>query len=128
MILFFDRNMGTRIPQALRLLRVPVDVRYHQQYYAQNAQDDDWLADCGAYGWVVIGKDYKFHKLPNELATLRLYEVGAFYLNAANLPTWEMVRIFARAYDRLILAAETTPKPFVYWIHANGLLKQQPIA
>ncbi len=43
MILFFDRDTGISLPQAARLL-VPrgVTIKYHQEFFAQNAHDDVW--------------------------------------------------------------------------------------
>ena len=36
MILFFDRSMGTRIPRALRFLKPPVEIRFHDEEFKKN--------------------------------------------------------------------------------------------
>lgn len=126
MIIFFDRNTGVAIPKALGELRVPVEIEYHQKHFRDNIPDDSWLQQVGFYGWFVITQDYKFH-LPgfkSELDAIRNYEIGCFYLWGANQPTWEVMRTFARAYDRIVKAAETTQRPFIYRIQRNGQLRR----
>lgn len=123
MIFFFDRNIGTRIPKALQSLKLPVDIEYHEKHFPMNEPDDRWLPIVGGWDWTVIAQDYKFHLLPNELYALKQYEVGVFYLWGANATRWETVRVFARAYDRIVAAAATTPKPFVYRIYKDGRLR-----
>lgn len=125
MILFFDRNVGTRIPMALQRLRLPVGIEYHQRHFKSNALDDAWLPVVGRQGWIVISQDYKFHALPNELYALREYDIGCFYLWGAQAGTWEVTRLFARAFDRIVERAENTPRPFVYWITKDGRLQPQ---
>ena len=125
MILFFDRNIGTGIPKALQLLRMrDSEIQYHQAFFSMATEDDRWLERVGEWGWIVIGQDYKFHLLPNELYSIKQHSVGAFYLAGAELPAWETMRIFARAYDKIIDAVERTSLPFVFWIDRNGRLTQ----
>ncbi len=60
--LFFDRNLGVRVPKALRTARPPVAIKDHQQVgFAIDAPDDEWLAKVGTKDWVVITHDRKFH-------------------------------------------------------------------
>ena len=42
MILFFDRSIGTVVPRSLQWkpLRFPIQVEYHQQYFAIDEKDD----------------------------------------------------------------------------------------
>lgn len=122
MILFFDRSMGVKIPKALRMLDLPVQIEFHQGHFAQDAKDDEWLPVVGTFEWLVIGQDYKYHRLPNELTALRQHDVGCFYLWGAEAKKWETVRVFARAYDKIINAATRTPRPFVYRVDRYGRL------
>lgn len=114
--------MGTSVPLALRMLRLPVKVEYHEQHFTIDAQDDTWLPVVGEWGWIVIGHDSRYHLKPNELFALRQYNVGCFYLWGAEVPRWEKMRLFARAYDKIIIAAQTTPRPFVYRITRDARL------
>ncbi len=114
--------MGTRIPRSLREYLMPADVQieYHDDLFDMAAPDDEWLPYVGKRGWIVIGHDYNYHENAPELAALKQYKVGAFYLWGSEAPRWETMRVFAKAYDTIIDIATKTPRPFVYRIFRNG--------
>ncbi len=124
MIFFFDRSIGSRIPRALRFLKMPapIEVKYHDECFRQDEPDDSWLPKAGAQGWIVIGFDYQFHNHVNELAALKQYNIGCFYLWGSQAPRWEAFRVFARAFDRVVDRSSHTPRPFIYRINKDGRL------
>ena len=124
-MLFFDRSTGKAIPTALR--RLGVMVEFHGLHFARDAEDDEWLQLVGQWGWFVVGQDYHYHLRPNELATLKQYSVGVFYLWGAQATKWETMRVFARAYDRILAAADSTPRPFIYRVQRTGPLRAVPL-
>lgn len=129
MIFYFDRNLGITIPKALQSLDLPVEIHYHQEEFPQEQDkpDDEWLPMVGDRDWVVISQDYKYHLLPNELTALKQHNVGVFYLWGAEAKKWDIMRLFARAYDKIVATATVTPKPFVYWVRQDGRLKSQDL-
>ena len=116
MILFFDRSIGVVVPKLLqeKALRFPVPVHYHEQHFASNEKDDVWLNQVGQWGWTVIGHDYSYHQKPNELSAIKQHQVGCFYLWGSEAARWDKLKCFARAYDRILEAEASTPKPFIY--------------
>jgi hypothetical protein len=118
--LYFDTNIGTAVPKALELLRLPVGIKWHHNHFAHDTEDDVWLPTVGANGWFVVGHDKKFHARPNELAALKQHEIGCFYLWGAEAPRWEKMRCFVRAYERIVDAALNTQRPFAYNVRENG--------
>ena len=58
---------------------------------------------------------------------LKQYAIGCFYLWGAEAPAWESFRLFARAYDRIVERAQTTPRPFVYKVTKDGRLLLVPL-
>ena len=127
MILFFDRNTGTALPKALALLRPPHPIEYHQAHFPQMSPDDVWLPEVGRRGWVVVAQDYNFHRRRHELDAIRRYQIGVFYLWGANSPTWDIARVFLRAFDAVETIEATVPKPFVYRILKDGRLQPVPL-
>lgn len=125
MILYFDRNVGIKLPQALITLGLRVE--YHQTHFPIGMQDDQWLAQVGIWGWTVIGHDSKFHLLPNELSAIKQYNIGCFYLWGAEAPRWEKLMCLARAFDRIVEAEANTVRPFIYTVSRAGRLKAVPI-
>ncbi len=122
MICFFDRSVGTTIPRTLVQLNPPVQIEYHDAHFPMDEPDDLWLPIVGSNGWLVIGQDAHYHLRPNELAALKLYNVGCFYLGDAEQSRWETMRLFMRAFDKIVKAAEQTPLPFVYRVDTRGRL------
>ncbi|MCE2502014.1 MAG: hypothetical protein J4G13_14300 [Dehalococcoidia bacterium] len=121
-VLFFDRDVGAKLPQALISVGLPVPVEYHQLYFPQNAADDLWMPIVGARGWVVLGRDRHHHTRESERAAVRDYGIGCFYLWGGDKPSYEKMRCFLAAYDKIIEAALTTPRPFVYRVNKAGNL------
>ena len=136
---YFDRNIGTRFPEALEKLRVKVvchttkkgklgitGPEANEQLFKDEEADDVWLAEVGARGWIVLSHDKKFHKsgYESEVSALKQFGVGCFYLWGASAPPLEKARCFFRAYDKILKAIETTPKPFIYNVEKSGRLKR----
>ena len=120
MILFFDRDTGTTLPKALRMVRV--SVCYHQEHFAKNEPDDRWMPIVAQNQWILVGHDSRHHLRPNELYAVKQYDLGCFYLWGANASRWEKMKCFARAYDRIMRAIDTTTRPFIYRVNKNGSL------
>ena len=127
MIFFFDKTIGVTIPKVLMRLSLPVGIEYHETHFNTDEKDDDWLPIVGKWEWFVIGHDEKYHKRENELFALKQYHIGCFYLWGANAPKWEKMRVFARAYDKIVTVAANAARPFVYEVDSGGRLKSIPI-
>ena len=123
-ILFFDKNTGTGIPKALRELKPPFKVEYHERHFKKDEDDDRWLPVVGAKKWIVIGHDRKFHENQNELDAIKKYKIGCFYLWGAEATKWEKVKLFFKACDNIMLTAMSTKRPFIYSVKKNGNLKR----
>lgn len=123
--LYFDRNFGIRFPQALLHLRLRIE--HHAAHFPQDEKDDKWLEHAGRWGWVVLSHDRKFHLLDNEKAAIKQYKVGCFYLWGANATTWDKMKVFARAYDRIIDLATKTPTPYIFDVRKDGRIVRVPI-
>ena len=123
--LFFDRSVGTTIPRTLRRLQVPVGIEWHQQHFERDATDDLWLPAVGSRGWAVLGFDWSYHLNQAELAAIRQYRIGVFYLWGAETRTWERMFCFARAYDRIVNAMNTASRPFIFRVRRTGHLRRE---
>lgn len=141
--LYFDRNVGTRVPEALRLLGLRNVVHHHSPrsqlglkpsagrtaLFGHDEPDDAWLGFVGERGWLVLTQDRKFHRsgYENELSAIKQYRVGCFYLWGAEATTWEKMRAFARAFDNVVRAARETARPFIFDVSRTGRLAAIPI-
>ena len=74
----------------------------------------------GQQEWFVVGQDYRYHAKPNELYAIKEYRVGCFYLWGSEAPQWDSLRVFAKAYDKIVTVALTVPRPFLYVVNHTG--------
>jgi hypothetical protein len=140
--LYFDRNVGWRVPEALKLLGLNVihhntrrsllgmkETASLKTLFAQNEKDDAWLEFVGTRGWLVFTQDRKFHRagFENELSAIKQFNVGCFYIWGAEANKWQKVQALGRGLDAMLAAAASTPKPFIFDAARNGKLTQVPI-
>ena len=121
-VLFFDRDVGITLPKALDILRLPTPVEYHQKHFPIDERDDDWMPRVGSWGWTLIGHDSRHHEVEAELQAIKQYAIGCFYLWGAKALRWEKMLCFLRAYERILEAAKSTPRPFIYRVTKKGRL------
>lgn len=131
--LFFDRNVGKSIPEALRLLGWDA-VHHHSRLggrssrslFAHNEKDDKWLEHVGKEGWIVITQDRKFHLtgFENELSATKQFNVGCFYIWGAQANKWEKMKALCRGLEPMVAAAALETKPFIYDVGRTGRLKK----
>ena len=111
----------------LQRLSLPNAITFHQQYFPMGEHDDVWLKVVGQWGWVVISQDYSFHLKAPELAAIKQYDVGCFYLWGSEAGRWETMRVFAKAYDKIMGASNTAIRPFVFDVTRRGGLIEKAI-
>jgi len=122
MILFFDRNMGKSIPDALHLLDLPV--KKHDEHFGPTTTDEEWLAKVGEEGWLAITRDKGVLRKQSQRRALADHRVGCFVLvGAANLPRWDSVRIIARNWDRIRQLAAGEERPFLWKLYLRAPAK-----
>lgn len=124
-MLFFDRDVGTAFPMALNILRLPAAVEYHQEHFLPDAPDGEWMPNVGSRGWILIGHDRMHHLRPLERSAIQDYGMGCFHLWGAQARRWEKMRCFLNAYERILEAIATTPKPFIYRV--NRFSRLEPV-
>ncbi|MDB5819082.1 MAG: hypothetical protein JWQ11_2722 [Rhizobacter sp.] len=139
--LYFDRNVGRRLPEALKLLQldgVATVIHHHterrhlqmshktrtQQLFAPDETDDRWLKYVGERGWVVVSQDYKFHKAgyEAELSAIKQFKVRCFYLWGSCEPTHAKALCFLRAFPKMLHAARASSDPFIVRVGKLGRL------
>jgi hypothetical protein len=77
----------------------------------------------GQNGWFVFSHDRKFHQIEAEITAIKDHKIGCFYLWGNNVPTWDKLRCFMKAHDKVMTVIKTTPRPFIFDISKKGRLK-----
>lgn len=120
--LYFDRSTGRALPDALKILRLPVE--HQSDHFKHDTEDDIWLAAIGEKGWYVFTHDKKFHYMPAEKSAVKQFDIGCFVLWGAQATRWEKMLCFAKGYRNIIKVIISKKKPFIYRIDKNGKANQ----
>lgn len=105
---------------AAALRHVGVEVHVHDDYFALNARDEDWLQEIGRRGWIVLTKDHRIRYREPELAALMKAQVRAFVLTGGDLQGGEMAQIFVNALPAIKRFATKYSPPFIAKVTRGG--------
>jgi hypothetical protein len=116
---FIDRALGkNHVAAALRGAGERVEV--HDDHFAQDVDDVDWLADVGARGWVVLTKDARIRANELERGELFAARAAAFMLGRGDRTGPEMADIFVRSLPAMKRALRRLHVPFIATVTATG--------
>ena len=85
----------------------------HDDHFAPDALDEDWLRQAGAAGWVVITKDTRIRYRETERAALLAANVRAFVFTTADLNGAEMADMVVKALPAITRLCDKRPPPFI---------------
>lgn len=118
-----DRSLGSVIvPTALagRGFIVHTLESVYGEAEAMDLDDEVWLLDAGKRNWIVLAKDERIRRRPNELAAIRAAKVKAFYLTAGGLKGEVQAAILLKHIHRIIQRARKSG-PMVWAVTESGL-------
>lgn len=119
MTLFFDRNFGPLVPQALHSLGM--DVTWHDQHFPPTTRDEDWLAEAGRNGWVVLTHDTQIIERAAERQALVNARVGCFVLDGGSARRWEKVMILGAAWRKIDTVISSEDPPYLWQRRPSGM-------
>ena len=125
---FIDRSLGRHhLPDALRAhgLVVHTLASVYGEQPGQYVEDERWLRDVGAHGWVALMKDDRIRRRPAERDALTKAGVQAFCLTNAQLRAAEQTERFVTNRHRIIQQARK-PGPYIYGVYQTGLRRLWP--
>ena len=122
MKLFIDEDIGTRVPRALKLVRMPCE----NIVYPSNSgpirfgtKDIDWIPWVGQNGYLAFSRNH--HILENEVEfdLVRQHGVGIVFVDRGDHPSWAILRMIMQRWEwlRLIDGAQ---RPFAYLVGLTG--------
>jgi predicted nuclease of predicted toxin-antitoxin system len=118
-ILFVDRCLGKHpIVEILRETGVQVEV--HDDHFAQNALDIDWLPVVGQKGWVILTKDERIGRNALERQAVARAGLRMFTLASKRLTGAETAAVFRQALGKILRFACEYPTPFIAKVYKNG--------
>ena len=125
LILYFDRCVGNRVPEALAKLTCPFQVRWHDgEGFAQELGDDEWLHSVGAKKWVVISHDAKWHREPAAKEAINQHKIKCFYLYGANSQMLFKIGCISHNWAKMKHRISSQNGPFIYRISNHNRLSK----
>ena len=124
MIYFCDRSMAHKIPVALSLLGI--DIEIHDNYFDEKTSDDEWLERCAKSNWIALSFD-RLRFLSGAAGRQAIVEHGAacFVFNVASKNAWGRLRLIAKVWDQLEAHSRDFPRPFLFQVNRDGTLIQK---
>jgi hypothetical protein len=121
-VYFVDRSLGRG--DVVRALRDAGErVHAHDDHFAQNTADADWLVDVGKRGWVVLTKDKNIRVNQIEHTALARANVACFMLGRGDLSGAAMGRIFVDALPLMKRVLRRYGVPIAASVTAHGGLR-----
>jgi predicted nuclease of predicted toxin-antitoxin system len=104
------------------LLRVAgLKVEIHDDHFAQNALDPEWLTAAGKNNWIVVTRDERIRYRAAEKQAIRRAKVRAFVLAAqGDLRAEMLAEIFLKALPKIRRTVKQHRPPFVAKISRDG--------
>ncbi len=115
---FIDRCLGSkRVVAALREAGLTVEI--HEDHFAPDALDVEWLPQVGEREWVVLTKDANISRRTLEKMAVARAGIRLFILASQNLASSEMIDILVQAIEPMKNLVQNHPAPFIAKIYRN---------
>jgi predicted nuclease of predicted toxin-antitoxin system len=117
---FLDRQLG-RYKMAGVLRKARLNVAIHDDHFAPDAKDEEWLAVAGQKQWIVVTRDERIRYRAAAKQAIRRAKVRAFVLAAqGDLRAEMLAQNFLKAIRSVRRIVEEQKPPFVAKISRSG--------
>lgn len=89
-----------------------LSVERHQDHFAPDATDEEWLEAVGKKGWIAVTHDQRIRYKPNERDAVILHRVGLFVV-IGKAPYAELARAFVGSFKRIEAFLSAQAPPFI---------------
>jgi predicted nuclease of predicted toxin-antitoxin system len=121
-VYFVDRSLGRGI--VVETVRsAGNEVHAHDDLFAQDTPDVEWLMDVGRRRWVVLTKDKNIRSNQLELRALLQADVACVMLGRGNLSAEAMGNLFSDNLRRVERALRRFQVPLIATLSAGGGLR-----
>lgn len=109
-VFFTDRDLGLAFPNFLRTAGLAVEI--HQEHFAANTPDEEWLRETARRGWVAISHDARIRYKPNELAAVRRHKAALLVL-IGYTSNVDLATNFVRTQSKIFDFVAARRRPFI---------------
>jgi predicted nuclease of predicted toxin-antitoxin system len=121
--IFVDRSAwSNKLAEALRSQGVRF-IALHDRFPI-DVSDQEWLRVASDEGWIVLSRDKRIRRKPNELAALRASKVAIFTLVAGNATAADTAQIVGEVLQRVFALTKGAKRPALFAIYRGGRISQ----
>ena len=122
-VFFIDRSVGKK-SIAEPLLGAGLNVELHDDHFAQDAPDEEWLTEVGLRRWCVITRDDRIRYRRIEAQAVRSAKVAMFVIVSKNLTGPQTADVILTALGRIRRFISSHRRPFIAKIYRDGRLEK----
>src|SRR5437588_8152536 len=117
---FVDRQLGRyKMAGALRIAGLNVEI--HDDHFAQDAKDEEWLMVVGQKNWVVVTRDERIRYRAAAKQAIRRAKIRAFVLTAqGNLRAEMLADNFLKGLTKVRRTISEQNPPFIARVSRSG--------
>jgi predicted nuclease of predicted toxin-antitoxin system len=117
---FLDRQLG-RYKMAGALRKAGLNVEIHDDHFAPDAKDEEWLAVAGQKEWIVVTRDERIRYRAAAKQAIRRAKVRAFVLTAqGDLRAEMLAENSLKALSKILRIVKQRKPPFIAKISRGG--------
>lgn len=122
LVYFIDRCLGRHdFPRPL--IDAGLLVELHDDHFAPDCRDEDWLSEIGRRGWIVITRDLRIRYRAVEREAVFSNGARVISLTARHFSAAELGRAFVLAVGTVERFVSITPGPFIATMTRSGSIR-----
>lgn len=111
-VFFIDRSLGAHIfPDALTA--AGVEVRKHDDFFPEDATDEEWIAQVAQRGWFALSNDRRIYRNPVQRQAVLRAGLGYFVLTGGSARADDLAQNFISSLPAIERFIDRTPRPFL---------------
>lgn len=118
-VFFVDRSSG-RYSLVDGLRKLGLNVEAHDDHFAPETRDIDWISHCGLQDWIVISSDMAIKRNFLEQQAILSSKVAAFFFTSRSISSAEQISAFTAALRRISNLVLNQEKPFIARVSPDG--------
>lgn len=112
MTFFIDRDLGAKKFPAI-LKQAGIDVEIHNDHFAPDSPDEEWLPQVAKKGWYVLSNDKGILKGEVQRSAVMTSGVGLFILVGGHVKAEEIAKNFVNTISKVLEFAADLERPFI---------------
>jgi PIN like domain len=98
--------------EALKTAGIP-HVAHHERF-SPACPDEEWLTAVGKENWIIVTRDQKIRRKPNELKAFRDAGLIVFALASGNASAADTAELVVSLYSKFLKLARNTKRPAMF--------------